>query len=103
MGSLWFCESFWNFSKFDRYRIFSEFFFLFFDFFNFFYLGNAIKFTHSGYVYIRVFQVENNIRIEVKDTGIGIDSSSMGLLYRPFTQVDGSRTRRHTGTGLGLW
>jgi two-component system sensor histidine kinase/response regulator len=69
-------------------------------------IGNAIKFTESGYVHV---EVENDpasktpaIRINVRDTGIGIAHDKQSLLFQKFTQVDGSSTRKFNGTGLGL-
>ncbi len=69
-------------------------------------LNNAIKFTDRGAVEISVEpaagRVEHGIRIEVRDTGIGISPEGQRRLFHPFTQVDGSSTRRYGGTGLGL-
>lgn len=69
--------------------------------------GNAIKFTAAGQVAIRVHISRKDsqncdIEIEVLDTGIGIAPESKSLLFQPFTQGDGSTTRRFGGTGLGL-
>ena len=69
--------------------------------------SNAIKFTHKGEVVIRVFPLEEagrrvTLRFEVRDTGIGIPQEKLGGLFSPFTQVDGSTTRKYGGTGLGL-
>ena len=69
--------------------------------------GNAIKFTHSGEVVIRAsLESDENgyvtIRFSVSDTGIGIPESHLTDIFRPFTQVDGSTTRKYGGTGLGL-
>ncbi len=70
-------------------------------------LNNAIKFTSSGEVSLRVSLDEEDaagarIRFEVKDTGIGIPKDKIAALFQPFTQVDASMTRRYGGTGLGL-
>jgi len=69
-------------------------------------VGNAIKFTHVGYVAIRcqiVTRAEDYIvKIEVEDTGIGIDNDSRDALFEAFGQADSSTTRRFGGTGLGL-
>ena len=74
--------------------------------------GNAAKFTDRGGVAISVGLdpaeggvaggEEAALRFEVADTGIGIPAEKMGLLFQPFTQVDGSATRRHGGAGIGL-
>ncbi|MBX9667202.1 MAG: PAS domain S-box protein [Candidatus Obscuribacterales bacterium] len=70
-------------------------------------LSNAIKFTESGTIEVRT-TVEardgDKIRIQfaVQDTGIGISENDQKKLFQPFTQVDGSSTRKYSGTGLGL-
>lgn len=68
---------------------------------------NAIKFTQNGEVVIKVSLNEDDedtikIHFEVKDTGIGIPSTHMNRLFKSFSQVDPSTTRRFGGTGLGL-
>jgi len=71
-------------------------------------IGNAVKFTDQGEILVRVRRLEDRggdgcrLRFSVKDTGIGIPSEKMGVLFQAFTQVDESATRRHGGTGLGL-
>ncbi|MFA5263299.1 MAG: response regulator, partial [Opitutaceae bacterium] len=70
-------------------------------------IGNAIKFTERGEISLRLSPVEetaeaSRYRIEVKDTGIGIDSDSQARLFAPFVQAESSTTRRFGGTGLGL-
>lgn len=69
-------------------------------------VGNAIKFTHEGYVLINVTGVENagvvTLRIGVEDTGIGIPDDKVEAVFDHFTQAEGSTTRRYGGTGLGL-
>ncbi|KAA0596960.1 signal transduction histidine kinase/DNA-binding response OmpR family regulator/HPt (histidine-containing phosphotransfer) domain-containing protein [Azospirillum lipoferum] len=69
--------------------------------------GNAVKFTQSGSVTVRVelahFDSDRvTIRVAVTDTGIGISRESQTRLFRPFTQAEASTTRRFGGTGLGL-
>ncbi len=70
-------------------------------------VGNAIKFTAAGEVVVRAACEEEGAErvrlcIRVTDTGIGIVPEARNKLFQPFTQVDGSMTRRYGGTGLGL-
>ncbi|WP_176042373.1 ATP-binding protein [Burkholderia stabilis] len=70
-------------------------------------LGNAIKFTSDGHVVVRASSRRDargaaQFVIAIEDTGIGIDSAQQAKLFKPFTQVDASITRRYGGTGLGL-
>ena len=70
-------------------------------------IGNAIKFTEQGSVTLSVGLLgmdgsNRTLRFSVKDTGIGIPAEALGKLMQPFTQADGSITRRFGGTGLGL-
>jgi PAS domain S-box-containing protein len=70
-------------------------------------LGNAIKFTESGEVTLRVTPDENPsvptaLRFTVSDTGIGIAREKLGQVFERFTQADSSTTRRFGGSGLGL-
>ncbi|KPA10089.1 multi-sensor hybrid histidine kinase [Candidatus Magnetomorum sp. HK-1] len=70
-------------------------------------IGNAIKFTEIGYVFVHLYLEEQKdqeaiIRFDVIDTGIGIPKDRMDRLFRSFSQVDGSSTRKYGGTGLGL-
>ncbi len=72
-------------------------------------VGNAIKFTESGSVEIRLSLarsstggLEPRLRCDVIDTGIGITPEQIAKLFKPFTQADESTTRKYGGTGLGL-
>ncbi|KAI9275770.1 hypothetical protein BDA99DRAFT_431313 [Phascolomyces articulosus] len=76
-------------------------------------LGNAIKFTHEGEITIRCSIAKNgrkqkiseeqvSLLFEIIDTGIGISEDQRKVLFVPFSQVDGSTTRKYGGTGLGL-
>ena len=70
-------------------------------------VGNAIKFTERGEVVLRTriescTDTEVVLRLEVSDTGIGVPPNLAETLFQSFTQADGSTTRRHGGTGLGL-
>ena len=66
-------------------------------------LGNAVKFTDSGSVSISLSVRGGAVWIDVKDSGIGIPEEELVRLFRPFAQVDSGLTRRHGGTGLGLY
>ena len=65
-------------------------------------LGNAIKFTHQGEISLGLQQTSQGVRIEVADTGIGIEEDQTKLIFDPFTQVSSGINRRFSGTGLGL-
>ena len=70
-------------------------------------LGNAIKFTESGHVLVRVVGIEErpgqqNLHIAVEDTGIGIPPEKIDHVFGEFSQVEDTKNRKFEGTGLGL-
>jgi len=72
-------------------------------------IGNALKFTEEGEVSVsikvdEIFAKEEKVklRVDVKDTGIGISQLKQKLIFKGFTQVDGSSSRKYGGAGLGL-
>ncbi|OEE65770.1 hybrid sensor histidine kinase/response regulator [Enterovibrio norvegicus FF-33] len=65
-------------------------------------VGNAVKFTETGKVQVFMHAEGNTLKLAVKDTGIGISHNRKKDIFQPFTQADGSITRRYGGTGLGL-
>ncbi|SLM32555.1 putative Histidine kinase [Desulfamplus magnetovallimortis] len=70
-------------------------------------VSNALKYTEKGHVIVSsTIQPHDNshilLKISVKDSGIGITAEQIKMLFRPFTQVDSSTTRKYGGTGLGL-
>ncbi len=70
-------------------------------------VGNAVKFTDAGQVAVSVRVVEEStprsrVRLEIRDSGIGIPPEARSRLFQPFVQVDGSTAKRFGGTGLGL-
>ncbi|MCK9608058.1 MAG: EAL domain-containing protein [Methylomonas sp.] len=70
-------------------------------------VGNALKFTEQGSIYIKVNAEESNnvstlLRFNVIDTGIGIPAAAQAGIFDAFVQADGSTTRHHEGAGLGL-
>ncbi|ATG79022.1 tetratricopeptide repeat-containing hybrid sensor histidine kinase/response regulator [Pseudoalteromonas sp. 1_2015MBL_MicDiv] len=64
--------------------------------------ANAIKFTHSGQVVIVLNKTEQGVVLVIKDTGIGMNSTQLKLIFECFSQADNSISRRFGGTGLGL-
>jgi signal transduction histidine kinase/ligand-binding sensor domain-containing protein/DNA-binding response OmpR family regulator len=70
-------------------------------------VGNAIKFTRQGEIFVGVSLVSQKdnytqLRFDVRDTGIGIPADKLDRLFKAFSQVDSSTTRKYGGTGLGL-
>ncbi|HLW95754.1 MAG TPA: ATP-binding protein [Solirubrobacteraceae bacterium] len=69
-------------------------------------VSNAVKFTERGRVVVAVSGTPREdgmlVRIEVTDSGIGIDADALGRLFQPFNQADNSTARKYGGTGLGL-
>ncbi|HEY9843527.1 MAG TPA: ATP-binding protein, partial [Candidatus Obscuribacterales bacterium] len=70
-------------------------------------LDNALKFTQQGIVELRIScqarsPQQISLHFEVEDTGIGIPATQLEHIFHPFTQADGSTTRKYGGTGLGL-
>ena len=78
-------------------------------------LGNAIKFTDSGEVFVfvdvdgvdaaareRIGRARLQLHFEVRDTGMGIPKDKQRVIFEAFAQADGSTTRKYEGTGLGL-
>ena len=71
------------------------------------YASNAIKFTESGRVTLRIRQIANDeqrslLRFEVEDTGVGVAPEQIDSIFGAFQQADSSTTRKYGGTGLGL-
>jgi CheY-like chemotaxis protein len=70
-------------------------------------LGNAVKFTSKGeiFLHVKVLQIDAEqaeLEFNLRDTGIGIPPDKLERLFKPFSQVDSSTTRKYGGTGLGL-
>ncbi len=66
-------------------------------------LGNAVKFTESGFIELRISSLENRmLQFDVVDSGIGISDQDQKVIFEEFRQIDGTTTRKYNGTGLGL-
>ncbi|MDF2524575.1 MAG: hypothetical protein K0R31_2216, partial [Clostridiales bacterium] len=66
-------------------------------------LSNSIKFTPSeGSIFVSIFNKEDKISIKVRDTGIGIPSDKLSIIFERFRQVDSSLQREYEGSGIGL-
>lgn len=66
-------------------------------------LGNSLKFTRHGRVSLKTWYQDGMLHFQIEDTGIGIKPEQAKLLFQPFSQGDSSTTRKHGGTGLGLF
>jgi signal transduction histidine kinase/CheY-like chemotaxis protein/HAMP domain-containing protein len=64
--------------------------------------GNAVKFTDRGFVELHINTIEDKIKFDIIDSGIGIAESDQKYIFEEFRQLDGSTTRKYNGTGLGL-
>jgi PAS domain S-box-containing protein len=65
-------------------------------------LSNAVKFTPEGSLTLAATERQGGIEFRVTDTGIGIPAEAHATIFEPFRQLDGSTTRRYSGSGLGL-
>jgi signal transduction histidine kinase len=65
--------------------------------------GNAVKFTDRGEVRLELARMDDDVCFTVRDTGMGIAKRDLDRLFKPFAQLDTGLTRRHGGTGLGLY
>lgn len=65
-------------------------------------LSNAAKFTTNGRIILSSWLTNDQLSIEVKESGIGLNADQLQIIFEKFRQVDGSITRRYEGTGLGL-
>ncbi len=65
-------------------------------------LSNAIKFTQEGYIIIKLSNDEEYVEIVVQDSGIGISTEDLKMLFRDFTQLKNNQQKQYKGTGLGL-
>lgn len=65
-------------------------------------IGNALKFTHNGGISVSAGIDPGFLHFRIRDTGIGITREQQSIIFQPFSQADGSMSRRYGGTGLGL-
>ncbi|MCC5849692.1 MAG: response regulator [Verrucomicrobia bacterium] len=65
-------------------------------------ISNAVKFTDSGFIELRVDAADDGIHFEIEDSGVGISEKHLQRIFEPFVQVGRSRVGKDQGTGLGL-
>ena len=65
-------------------------------------LDNAVKFTHSGSIILKMYDNDKKIIVEIIDTGIGISDHYMKNIFTPFSQEEQGYDRKYEGNGLGL-
>lgn len=65
-------------------------------------LNNAVKFTEYGFIKLSCQKEDDKLMFTIQDSGIGIKPQERELLFKPFSQIDSSLSRKHEGTGLGL-
>ncbi|MDA0172714.1 SpoIIE family protein phosphatase [Solirubrobacter taibaiensis] len=65
-------------------------------------VSNALKFTFTGGITVRLYATDHDVQLSVVDTGIGIDPSNQERLFERFHRVIGAQSRSHEGTGVGL-
>ena len=66
-------------------------------------IGNAIKYTKNGSVTVRSLEEDEKMKIQIKDTGIGMSAKDQERLFEKFYRVRNEYTSKMIGTGLGLW
>jgi len=66
-------------------------------------IDNSIKYTPQGNIFISVYKDENQVKISIKDNGVGIDPNEIGKLFNKFSRTKDANKTNVTGTGLGLY
>lgn len=66
------------------------------------FVSNALKFTNEGYIELGIRKYDDRVRVQVKDSGIGISSEHHDKIFERFRQVESAESRKYGGTGLGL-